>query len=411
MSKKLLIITILHTIVLTISAQSAFSFYGPADYSSQRDVYGEAMGGTGSGDLFRVNTGYINPATSVSNTRTYFSTAVSMGNVTYGDGLSSTKDNQFYLPYFNAVFLYKQNRYGFAYQNIASGNINTALKEGDGTENTLNKKFSLYKAGVFWANRNPNLNFGVAINYLFGHDVTFARQSFENASDTPSTFEIENSFRNPMFTFGITKNYENLSWGFVANYPLELQGETVFRNNTVNDELNEKAVFQYPPSANVGLTYKINDMFYVSADADYELWGQTDSFENPVDTIRSGVGFSWSGIPLSKVFFWKFPVRAGVSYRNLPFQVNDNNINEIAYHMGFSIPLKSYDSYLDIAGKYYTRGDASTTGYEDTGFLLSIGIKGFDFFRTPPNRKAPRDVPKTYEDQAAERGRGRGNRD
>jgi len=406
MSKRLLLLIIYTVALHALHAQSAFSFYGPADFSSQRDTYGEGMGGTGSGDLFRVNTGYINPATSVSNTRAYFSTAVSMGNVTYGDGTATANDSQFFLPYFNAVFIYKQNRYGFQYQNISSGNINTTkvgtpLAASEPVTDTLNKKFSLYKAGVFWANRNSNLHFGAAINYIFGHDVTSARQSTGVSSDTDSSFEVEKSFRNPMLTLGVAKNYENLSWGISASYPLELQGETIFRNNSVQDELDEKAFFQYPPSANLGLTYKLSDMFYFSADADYELWGDTENFENPVNTLRTGVGVSWSGLPLSKVFFWKFPVRAGVSYRNLPFTVNDNYINEIGYHFGFSIPLKSYDSYLDIAAKYYTRGEANVVvsgdsqhEYEDKGFLLTVGLKGFDFFRTPPNRKAPRDIPR-----------------
>jgi len=415
MNKILLFLTLL--LLSTLHAQSIFSFYGPADATSQRDVYGEGMGGTGSGDLFRINTGYLNPATSVSQTRTYFSTAISMGNISYSDGntLKST-DNQFYLPYFNVVFPFKQSRFGFQYQNIASGNLNITsplqndLLTGDYTE-TQDIRFSLYKAGLFWANRNKHLHFGVGLNYIFGHHIKEAKQDFDDTLMKDSAFKVDKSFRNPMFTLGIAKNWDDLSFGLSANYPLEMRGETLFTHNNIEEALGADAIFEYPPSANFGITYKLSEMFYWSTDIDYELWGNTNNFDNPVNTARIGTGFSWAGIPLSKVFFWKFPLRAGVSYRNLPFQIDNNNVNEISYHMGVSVPLKLYDSYLDVAGKLYYRGNASETKYEENGFLLSIGIKGFDFMRTPPNRKPPREIPRTFDERTNQRGSGqRGQR-
>jgi len=410
-SVKYICITFLFLMLIScLPAQSIFSFYGPADATSQRDVYGEGMGGTGSGDLFRLNTAYVNPATSVSQTRAYFSTAVSMGNMSYSDGKTpKATDNQFYLPYFSVVFPFKQSRFGFQYQNIASGNLNTTspYNEDEGYIETQAVRFSLYKAGLFWANRNRYLHFGVGLNYLFGHHIMESKQDFDDSSLKDSAFKVDKSFRNPMFTLGIAKNWDNLSLGLSANYPLEMKGETLFTHNNIEEALGNDANFEYPPSANFGITYKLSEMFYWSTDVDYELWGNTNNFENPVHTARIGTGFSWSGMPLSKVFFWKFPLRAGVSYRNLPFQINNNNVNETSYHMGVSIPLKLYDSYLDVAGKLYYRGNASQTKYEENGFLLSIGIKGFDFMRTPPNRKTPREIPRTFDERTNQRGTGR----
>jgi len=417
--KTLITILVILLSVAGLHAQSIFSFYGPADAASQRDVYGEGMGGTGSGDLFRINTGYVNPATSVSQTRAYFSTAISMGNMSYSDGGAvKAADSQFYLPYFNVVFPFKQSRFGFQYQNIASGNLHITSPEftdpiaesGTLTE-TQDVKFSLYKAGLFWANRNKYLHFGVGLNYMFGHHITESKQDFSESSMKDSAYKVDKAFRNPMFTLGFAKNFDDVSFGLSANYPLEMKGETLFTHNGTEEDLGKDTIFQYPPSANFGVTYKLSERFYWSLDADYELWGDTNNFENPVNTARIGTGFSWSGIPLSKVFLWKFPMRAGVSYRNLPFQINNNNINEMAYHMGFSIPLKLYDSYLDVAGKLYYRGNAADTKYEENGFLLSIGIKGFDFMRTPPNRKPPREIPRTFDDRTNQRGSGqRGQR-
>jgi hypothetical protein len=148
------------------------------------------------------------------------------------------------------------------------------------------------------------------------------------------------------------------------------------------------------------MTYRLSELFKLSADVDYELWEETNNFSNPVNTARGGIGISWDAIPHSKKFLAVFPVRAGLSYRNLPFKVENelkpgelNMVHEWAYHFGVSLPLKQYDSYLDIAAKFFSRGDASKTNYEDNGFLLTFSIHGFDFLRTPPNRKTPREIP------------------
>jgi hypothetical protein len=425
---KFLIILIFLSICGILTAQSIFSFYGPADIAYQRDAFGEGMGGTGAGDLFRVNTNLVNPALSVTVNRTYFSTAVSMGNISYRDsGGGSFTDNQFYLPYFSLVFPYKQNRFGFHYQNMASGNLDTQstssvdfdtnLPVAPGSTNITqseNVALSMYKAGIFWANRNRIMHFGLGLNYVFGHDIRHSGLAFEQPGLANSSFEIENSFQNPAISVGVAKIFGDLSTGFAVNIPFDFKGETTFKTNQPNpkDPISENSKFELPYQTTVGLTYRVNDMFFISADADYEGWGSTDSFQNSVDTYRLGVGASWSGRPLSRVFLAKFPVRAGLSYRNLPFRVNDNLVHETAYHFGVSLPLKQYDSYMHVATKFFSRGNANKTDYEENGFLLTFGVHGFDFLRTPPNRKMHRDIPRPFDERRADTGEreGRGRR-
>jgi hypothetical protein len=412
MIKKIALYMAMSTICISLTAQSIFTFYGPPDFTFTRDTYGEGMGGTGAGDLFRVNTSFVNPAISTSIGRTYFTTAVSMGTVTYSDqNQNSFSDNHFSIPYFNIVFPYKQSRFGFHYQNISASILNTQAQATifDGDIPLIEEQkieTSMFRAGLFWANRNQVLNFGVGLNYIFGHDIRFSQQDFDDPSLVNSRFEVEKQFRNPSATVGVAKNFGKVSSGLAGSLPLSLKGESYFRGNSLDMDEEEQAVYELPAHINFGLTYKLTNLVFLSTDIDYDMWGQTANFDDPKDTIRLGLGVAWAGMPMSKKFLAKFPARAGISYRNLPFEVNNNSINEVAYHFGLSLPLKQYDSYLDIATKFYSRGNAKNTLYEENGFTLTFGIHGFDFIRTPPNRKVHRDIPRTDAQRGAQRERG-----
>jgi hypothetical protein len=151
--------------------------------------------------------------------------------------------------------------------------------------------------------------------------------------------------------------------------------------------------YDFPHQFTFGLTWKAHNLVFVSTDFDYEFWSNTNNFDNPIDALRIGAGLSWSGIRNSRNFMARIPLRAGISHRNLPFEVEEHRVNEMAYHFGFSFPLRRLDSYLDFAVKFFERGDAEKHGYEESGFLITIGTQGFDFIRRPVNRKAPRDIP------------------
>jgi len=72
-----------------LAANSIFSFDGlPVQYYGN-DVYGLGMGESGTGDLFRINTDYLNPSVASTSNQVTFSTAVSLGYIRYKDKDSS----------------------------------------------------------------------------------------------------------------------------------------------------------------------------------------------------------------------------------------------------------------------------------------------------------------------------------
>ena len=398
--KKIVLFLVVFVFCGILYANSVFMFNGPVDFSMNRDTHGSGMGGTGSGDLFRINTSLINPAMSTTVNRVYFSTALSMGNIHYRDRENNSfRDDQIYLPYFNMIVpLRERHRIGFTYHTISSGKMEVTGhgESGLGSFREDHRvSFSLYNAGFFYANANDIVNFGIGLNFVLGHQVQFFRQyDFVDSENDlmPSSFETDHSFKNSTFNIGLARAFDRFSAGLAYSFPVDLKGEKSYRTNTIN-EVIDKSPYEYPAQLTMGLTYRAHSLLYFSSDIDLQMWEDTNNFDNAVNTLRAGVGVSWSGISRSRNFFARLPLRAGVSYRNLPFEVNDSQVHETAYHFGLSFPLRRQDSYLDFGLKLFSRGDASKHDFEESGFLLSIGTQGFDILRRPLNRKAPRDIP------------------
>ena len=92
-------------IVCAISAgNSIFSYDGiPLRYYGQ-DIYSMGMGDAGSSDIFRVNTGYANPALNHTPNRALVSTGIMFGYTTYKsdeNGTRKYRDNSLDFPYFS----------------------------------------------------------------------------------------------------------------------------------------------------------------------------------------------------------------------------------------------------------------------------------------------------------------------
>jgi len=86
-------------------------------------------------------------------------------------------------------------------------------------------------------------------------------------------------------------------------------------------------------------------------------------------------------------------MRTGISYRHLPFLVNEEDVNELALSLGISLPLPVSVNRIDLGFQYSQRGNLEKNRLLDNSFLLMIGFTGFDIFSKPIDRTVPRDIP------------------
>ncbi len=402
MKYKFLAIFLLISMVL--SANSIFSYYGMANQYLGNDLYSAGMSDAGKNDLFRINTSYSNPSILTSSNKVIFSTATSFGKQNYyDDNGSSFKDDGFYLPYFTAAFPVLNHRFGLQYSLLYSGNLDTygtgVFTSEDEEEFSYDTKNSIisnvFKVDLSYALKNRFVNIGIAGNYYLGHRIQYWEYDFENSTLLDSEYEKEELFKNPGYTLGLSKRLKSISFGLSYSSKVKLEGDVDYKYGFSNEpETVEEAVylFEVPAKISAGFTWKFVETFKLHSTFDYQMWSDTDSYDK--DTATFALGLSYD--PLSGYGKWyeSIPLRAGFSFRELPFEINNEPITELKGSFGFSAPLKSANKRIDFGVTYLTRGDKELHGISEDSLMFSIGVTGFDIFSKKAKKIAPRDIPK-----------------
>ncbi len=387
-----------------LGANSIFSFHGFPVHESSSDLYGTGMGETGIGDVFRKNTGFLNPSLSTTLNQVYFSSGLVYGLYYYYDD----QDNEFrkdglHFPYFNVIIPLKRHRIGFDFTPVLSGNSDFYSYDNeidiDGylfQYNEINKVRSyLYKASLLYAYKHRIADAGISFDYYLGHRFRAWSQEdngTEAAYSIDSKYEFNKTFRNPGVTIGLNRRMGNLSLGIMYRKSVTMKGdkELVTRHSVY--DLGESS-FDLPDKIGFGSAFRLTDNFRLTTDLEYDLWSKTDSYEDPSDTYKVAFGLAFEPYWGDEKWYKNIPLRTGGYYRILPFQVNGNDLSEMGVTFGFTLPLPSPNAQLDFAFKYLIRGDSGKNGYQDKNILFGIGLSGFDFFRSRPRKIEHRDIP------------------
>ena len=382
-----------------LSANSIFSFDGlPIQYYGN-DVYGIGMGETGSGDLFRINTNYLNPTMAVTSNKVTFSTAVSMGNIWYEDNDNSYRADGLYFPYFTINVPINNHKLAFSFNSFASGNLENEMQreweEYDYEEiNRINS--SIYKIDLIYALKNKYLNLGFSVNYYIGNRTRFWKADFDDTDLIDPKYELEKNFKKPSYSLGVSRRIGNFSLGLSYNAKVDLEGDMIYKygHPPYADTLFSDTSYglELPARYAAGLTWRWKDYLKTSFDVYYDLWKETENYDENGLKIALGLAYD----PLSGYGRWyeRIPLRLGAYYRELPFTVNSSKIRENGVSFGASIPLKSANKKLDLAVTYVIRGDLNENDLRDRSLFFSIGITGFDIFSKRMRRTEHRDIPK-----------------
>ncbi len=401
MVKKIVIILTLAALPILLMSTSVFSYYGMPETYSGRDVYGLGMGGTGIGNLLRPNTSLKNASLACQSHYTMFSTGVNFGSINTKDTNSPTSFNGdfSYLPFFNiSVPIYK-NRIGLNYQSVANGKF-TSESDNDSAESSFSEirkaDNSIYQVDLFYAYKFEKINLGLAANYLFGHKVDYVKVEFDDANMINPKYEIEQSFKNPGFTVSFSKLINpNFSIGGAICTPIKLEGKQNYKTVTINEQVSSDT-FEMPLRTSFGMAYKFDNHLAIAADIDYDMWSQSDAYNNANDTYRIALGGEYQGDKSSNKKFKKISQRIGGAYQTMPLnsiQNNSHELSETSLTYGLSVPVKSSEARIDFAVKYFNRS-SNQTDYKENGIMFSIGTNGFDIFKKPLNRKDHREIPK-----------------
>lgn len=397
MNKKLT--SIIVTICLTgiLSASSIFSFGKFPLRTNFADVYGIGLGGASIGDLHRINVSYANPSLSLTTNKVSFATAVKFGFINYKDEDTSFRDDNFEAPYFNIIIPVKDNRFFFNFNKYLSGNSEN-IKITDNFEESQKIDSYIYNVDFGYAYKTKFVNLGLKARVFLGHYTHQFEQNFTTDDMLSTKFEKYGELKNISYTFGASKKFDKLSLGgyFSAATKLTGMSEFLFSENVYSVDLPDNE-FEVPNSFGFGLAYRSANRLKYVFDYEFENWSTTDSYQDAQNSNIMKAGIAYDPLWGYGEWWQRIPLRVGMSYRNLPFKINDNNIDEISGTFGLSIPLKKVHQKIDLGLVYTQRGNQDNNGISENSFMLNIGIQGFDIFHRQYNRTRKVDIPQADE--------------
>ncbi len=400
MNKTTCILLLLLAAIPLAAGNSGFSYAGyPVNYFG-KDIYSLGMGDTGASDVFRNNTGYGNPAQHNINNRSLFSTGILMGYNSYksqdpqGQEYSYI-DNSLDLPYFSLSVPLQNHRVGFQLNSYASGVVANQRESEtpDGTEFTEKREMDryIYRADLIYSLHLGRHSLGISGNYYFGHETQMLSQDAGYGLFSTRE-ELKRSFKNPSFSLGYLMRLEKLAWGVHYGMGLTLDGEEV---RTSIHETEDPVDYEYklPHQFSASVTALPAPEFKVATDFHYSLDSQIDP-DSLRDSWKLGLGVAYEPDSEKRQnAFFRLPLRAGISYRMLPFSVEDAAVDELAFSLGLTLPLKGDVNRIDLGFQIVNRGSLEQNKLVDNSFLLMCGFTGFDIFSKAPDRRAPRDIP------------------
>jgi len=431
--KKIFFVSLFCLFCGVLSAYSAFGRAGFLQQNLGRDFYSTGSGYTGSADLFRFNASLINPSMAATANNVKFSTGISAG-WRYFERANGERElsraREYDLPFFNIIIPYKDN---FLALDFASG-YSGSYEYGVG--NVKEEFFAnFYKVGLLYARKTPWFNIGVGSNFYLGsvqNDVITTkadRFSFKDTTksststyfDSTSVQSEDFDGRSVSYYLGISKKFENLSLGAYYYPALTIEADnsfsttsTIFETYQYADVVTDSAYslqdslvttgketkkIEIPEIYGFGLTYKLDETWKLSLDADYQVWKECSFFQDAKmnNTFNFGIGLAYD--TQREPWYWNVPFRFGYYRKEFPFEVGGKSLTEQGFTLGFDIPVNNAgDARASLALQYSTRGSKTDNGYNEQEFKVSIGFSGFDIFKSRKRLKQKREIPISSQD-------------
>lgn len=389
-------------IIAFAQSSSVYSSIGIGDPRYSFSSISMGMGQTGVSLAESDNLELINPATWYKLNRTRFNLGISYRGISLKDNITSGYNDDTQIDGFTLGFPISQELgIGAAigmvpYSNIGYKIVNDNPIGAAGSNNTsrvtYEGKGGLSKTFIGASYKLPfDVVLGATLDYYFGK-LNYTSNS-EILGGTSSSIQYTKSL-NPSglgTTFGfLTPDLNNLlklkdvsdfRLGVSFNYFSSLRTDSMYTStSTVRTDTmsNGTAEMKIPTRISAGLSLAISKKYLLSLDIVSQPWenfsyagAKSDELRN---AFRLGGGFEYRPIPDLGDTFWEQVIwRAGLSYEQTQYKINNTGINQVAVSGGMSIPI-SYANFLDLDFQYALRGTTSSGLVKENVFTFNLGI-------------------------------------
>lgn len=239
-----------------------------------------------------------------------------------------------------------------------------------------------------------DLSIGATFDYYFGNidytsSITFPDQSNADAQYTneyrPKGIGSTAGLLSPDLAaaFGMD-GITDFRFGLSYNYISDLRTDTVLTSRTTLgiDTVTTGIVnMKIPGRASVGFSFVVNQKYLVTLDYAFQAWEKyTFNSKTPGNLRNSSkisAGFEYTPQLSLGTSFWEQIIwRAGLSFEQTQYLVNNEGINQYSVSGGFSLPLSKANT-LDLGLQYAIRGTNDPGLYKENilkaYFTVSLG--------------------------------------
>ena len=390
------------TTLMAQSVVSPYSSYGLGDITPISFSHNDGMGGIGIGSpqFFFINN--QNPAWLSYNIYSTFQAGIKTDVRSYEAGGTNASDRSASLNYLSIAFPVMNGRWstnlGLTPLSIVNYDI-TSTQSIDNTSDIANNEFQ-GNGGLtqlYWANGfriAKGLNLGVRAAYNFGTLEQNVRNSVVRDSLLISIYKAEfqerSSYSDVTLILGLAhrirlKNENSFNYGVTYRLGGTLTGtrdvnlRRLAANNTlIQDQRiveDEEISADLPMEIGFGVSYQKSNKFLVGLDGRFTSWENVDGIGvNTRNTLSFGLGGSYTPDYKSvQNYLNRVIYRFGLSYNQLPYVINQTEINDFGINFGASFPI-SGSSSIDASFKFGTRGEDQNNLVRENYFQFVLGI-------------------------------------
>ncbi|MEQ9216427.1 MAG: hypothetical protein RLO17_00205 [Cyclobacteriaceae bacterium] len=377
---------------------SLYSSHGIGEVSEVGLQQNFSMGNLGYGtpSLFGIN--LQNPSMLYYNPLSSFSVGLMGDFRTYEGDDVSDNSNALSLRYLAMAFPVIESRWATAFSLLPYSSVNYNSYSIDSLDNDV-AAVNQYQgngglSSLSWSNSirlYKSLAIGIKSSFVFGTINKDSRVQLvgEEVSNSYVISYTENSaYKDIIFSLSISNKFKisNKSFinvGAVYNLSGELSGnmdkgyERYSGSSLLQqvDLSSEEVAFKLPRSFGLGLSYQVINKLLIGADLDIKQWA--DMGESGETNYNDALSMSLGGEFIPDIqsvsnYFKRARYRAGINFKELPYLVENTQINDFGINFGVALPVSGYSS-IETAFKYGWRGTTENGLTRESYFQVVLG--------------------------------------
>ena len=381
-------------------SSSVYSSIGVGDPEYSFSSMSLGMGQTGVALALPDNIGLINPATWFNLQRTRFNLGISYKGLTIADNSGSVYNHYAQIKGFTFGFpISSVSGISAAIGLVPFTSLNYKLVNNfslpgssDNYNITYTGKGGISRTFIGASYKFPfDLGIGATFDYYFGNLDYKSTSSIVGSSRSLNQYEDLLTPDGLGATFGVVspdlssllniKKVSDIRVGLSFNYLGNLRTDSLITSTSSTSTDTVKggtANLKIPMRIAAGLSFAINNDYLLSLDVISQPWQdfsyggkKSDELRN---ALRIGAGMEYHPKEVIGGSFWEQLIwRAGLSYEQTQYKVNNTGINRMSVSAGLSVPL-SYTNYIDLDFEYAIQGTVSSNLVRENIFTFNLGI-------------------------------------